>query len=123
MLALNVGGNDAHLGELTDRLRYQLRSNATRKGGGTRSVCSTKPLKGYQLRLHRAGEKLFIDYAGPTIGLTDGTHTHNLVAVLDVFWLHLRLRQATRDDSRLDRIAGARRPSCARVHPRAFLQG
>ncbi len=32
--------------ELTDRLRYQLRSNATWEGIGTRS---TKPLKSYQL--------------------------------------------------------------------------
>jgi transposase len=32
--------------------------------------------------VHRAGEKLFIDYAGPTIKLTDGTKAHIYVAAL-----------------------------------------
>lgn len=31
-------------------------------------------------RVHRAGEKLFIDYAGPTIALTDGGRAHIFVA-------------------------------------------
>jgi transposase len=33
-------------------------------------------------QVHRAGEKLFIDYAGPTIGLTDGGRAHIFVAAL-----------------------------------------
>jgi transposase len=33
-------------------------------------------------QIHRAGEKLFIDYAGPTIGLTDGSRAHIFVAAL-----------------------------------------
>jgi len=32
--------------------------------------------------VHRAGEKLFIDFAGPTIKLTDGTKAHIYVAAL-----------------------------------------
>ena len=31
---------------------------------------------------HRAGEKLFIDYAGPMVGLTDGTRAHACVAAM-----------------------------------------
>jgi transposase len=34
------------------------------------------------MRQDRAGEKLFIDYAGPTIALTDGTRAHIFVAAL-----------------------------------------
>lgn len=34
-------------------------------------------------QVHRAGEKLFIDYAGPIIGLTDGSRAHISVAALD----------------------------------------
>jgi transposase len=33
-------------------------------------------------QIHRAGEKLFIDYAGPTIELTDGSRAHIFVATL-----------------------------------------
>ena len=33
-------------------------------------------------QIHRAGEKLFIDYTGPTIGLTDGSRAHIFVAAL-----------------------------------------
>ena len=39
-------------------------------------------LKRSMRQVHRAGEKLFIDYAGPTIGLTDGTRAHVFVAAL-----------------------------------------
>ena len=31
-------------------------------------------------QIHRAGEKLFIDYVGPTIALTDGSRAHIFVA-------------------------------------------
>ncbi len=39
-------------------------------------------LKRSMRQVHRAGEKLFIDYAGPTIGLTNGTRAHVFVAAL-----------------------------------------
>lgn len=41
-----------------------------------------KQLKGSMRQIHRAGEKLFIDYAGPTIALTDGRRAHIFVAAL-----------------------------------------
>ncbi len=39
-----------------------------------------KQLKRSMRQAHRAGEKLFIDYAGPTIALTDGGRAHIFVA-------------------------------------------
>lgn len=41
-----------------------------------------KRLKRSMRQVHRAGEKLFIDYAGPTIGLIDGGRAHIFVAAL-----------------------------------------
>jgi transposase len=41
-----------------------------------------KQLKRSMRQIHHAGEKLFIDYAGPTIALTDGTRAHIFVAAL-----------------------------------------
>jgi transposase len=41
-----------------------------------------KQLKRSMRQVHRAGEKLFVDYAGPTIGLTDGSRAHIFVAAL-----------------------------------------
>jgi transposase len=41
-----------------------------------------RKLKRSMRQVHRAGEKLFIDFAGPTIGLTDGTRAHIFVAAL-----------------------------------------
>lgn len=41
-----------------------------------------KQLKRSMRQVHRAGEKLFIDFAGPTIGLTDGSRAHIFVAAL-----------------------------------------
>jgi transposase len=41
-----------------------------------------KQLKRSMRQVHRAGEKLFIDYAGPTIGLTDDSRAHIFVAAL-----------------------------------------
>ncbi|CAM5306023.1 Transposase OS=Eoetvoesiella caeni OX=645616 GN=DFR37_11447 PE=4 SV=1 [Eoetvoesiella caeni] len=41
-----------------------------------------KQLKRSMRQIHRAGEKLFIDYAGPTIALTDGSRAHIFVAAL-----------------------------------------
>lgn len=41
-----------------------------------------KKLKRSMRQIHRAGEKLFIDYAGPTIGMTDGQRAHIFVAAM-----------------------------------------
>ena len=41
-----------------------------------------KTLKRSMRQVHRAGEKLFIDYAGPTVALTDGSRAHIFVAAL-----------------------------------------
>jgi transposase len=39
-------------------------------------------LKRSMRQIHRGGEKLFIDYAGPTIALTDGSRAHIFVAAM-----------------------------------------
>lgn len=41
-----------------------------------------KTLKRSMRQIHRAGEKLFIDYAGPTVELSDGGRAHIFVAAL-----------------------------------------
>ncbi len=41
-----------------------------------------KQIKRSMRQIHRAGEKMFIDYAGPTIELTDGSRAHIFVAAL-----------------------------------------
>lgn len=41
-----------------------------------------RTLKRSMRQIHRAGEKLFIDFAGPTITLTDGSRAHVFVAAL-----------------------------------------
>jgi transposase len=41
-----------------------------------------RQLKRSMRQVHRAGEKLFIDFAGPTIALTDGNRAHIFVAAL-----------------------------------------
>jgi len=41
-----------------------------------------KSLKRSMRQVHRAGEKLFIDYAGPTLELIDGSRAHIFVAAL-----------------------------------------
>ncbi len=41
-----------------------------------------KQLKRSMRQVHRAGEKLFIDYAGPTIALSDASRAHIFVAAL-----------------------------------------
>ncbi len=41
-----------------------------------------KTLKRSMRQIHRAGEKLFIDYAGPTVALCDGSRAHIFVAAL-----------------------------------------
>ncbi len=42
----------------------------------------TKQLKRSMRQIHRAGEKLFIDFAGPTLALTDGRRAHVFVAAM-----------------------------------------
>ncbi len=39
-------------------------------------------LKRSMRQIHRAGEKLFVDYAGPTVELVDGSRAHIFVAAL-----------------------------------------
>lgn len=39
-------------------------------------------LKRSMRQIHRAGEKLFVDYAGPTVELADGSRAHIFVAAL-----------------------------------------
>ena len=56
-----------------------------------------KQLKRSMRQVHRAGEKLFIDYAGPTIGLTDGTRAHIFVAALAGVMAPLTLERLGRD--------------------------
>jgi len=41
-----------------------------------------KQLKRSMRQVHRAGEKLFIDFAGPTIALTDGSRAHIFVSTM-----------------------------------------
>jgi transposase len=41
-----------------------------------------RTLKRSMRQIHRAGEKLFIDYAGPTVELSDGSRAHIFVAAL-----------------------------------------
>lgn len=41
-----------------------------------------KRLKRSMRQVHRAGEKLFVDFAGPTLALTDGSRAHVFVAAL-----------------------------------------
>ena len=41
-----------------------------------------KSLKRSMRQIHRAGEKLFIDYAGPTVALSDGNRAHIFVGAL-----------------------------------------
>ena len=42
----------------------------------------TRQLKRSMRQIHRAGEKLFIDFAGPTVALSDGSRAHIFVAAL-----------------------------------------
>ena len=41
-----------------------------------------KTLKRSMRQIHRAGERMFIDYAGPTVGLTGGSRAHIFVSAL-----------------------------------------
>ena len=37
-------------------------------------------------QIQRAGEKLFVDFAGPTLGLSDGSRAHIFVAALGAYF-------------------------------------
>jgi transposase len=69
-------------------LREEYRAdNADRQTYGYSQFCDNyrrfaKQLKRSMRQIHRAGEKLFIDYAGPTIALTDGSRAHIFVAAM-----------------------------------------
>ena len=44
--------------------------------------CFAKRLKRSMRQVHRGGEKLFIDFAGPTVPLTDGARVHIFVSAM-----------------------------------------
>ena len=59
-----------------------------------------KTLKRSMRQIHRAGEKLFIDYAGPTVALSDGRRAHIFVAALGASgytFAHATARETTAD--------------------------
>ena len=60
-----------------------------------------KTLKRSMRQIHRAGEKMFIDYAGPTVGLTDDSRAHIFVCALGASGYTQRLRHSARDHRRL----------------------
>lgn len=67
---------EEHRADYADRQTYgytQFSENCSR---------FAKQLKRSMRQAQRAGKKLFIDYAGPTIGLTDGSRAHIFVAAL-----------------------------------------
>ena len=63
-----------------------------------------KTLKRSMRQHHRAGEKLFVDFAGPTLGLSDGSRAHVFVATLGASSYTYAL--ATRAEKTTDWIAG-----------------
>ena len=59
-----------------------------------------KTLKRSMSQVHRAGEKMFIDYAGPTVGLTDASRAHIFVCALGASgytFAHATARETTAD--------------------------
>nr|WP_269812391.1 IS21 family transposase [Pseudomonas monteilii] len=65
-----------------------------------------KTLKRSMRQVHRAGEKLFVDFAGPTLTLADGSRAHLFVAALGVS--HYTYAQALAGQKTLDWITGMR---------------
>jgi transposase len=45
-------------------------------------LTAAKTLKRSMRQIHRAGEKLFVDFAGPTLALSDGSRAHIFVAAM-----------------------------------------
>ncbi len=64
----------------------------------------TKTLKRSMRQVHRAGEKLFVDYAGPTLALTDGSRANIFVSSMGAS--HYTYAQATAGQKTADWIAG-----------------
>lgn len=63
-----------------------------------------KTLKRSMRQVHRAGEKLFVDFAGPTLALTDGTRAHLFVSAMGAS--HYTYAQALPGQKTADWIAG-----------------
>ncbi len=61
-------------------------------------------LKHSMRQVHRAGEKLFIDFAGPTLALTGGGRAHIFVSSFGGIWIYLCLRHPQGNHGRLDRV-------------------
>jgi len=61
-----------------------------------------KKLKRSMRQIHRAGEKLFIDFAGPTMGLTDGSRAHIFVAAMGASSYTFACATPRENDGRLD---------------------
>ena len=60
-------------------------------------------------QIHRAGEKLFIDFAGPPIGLTDGSRAHIFDSAMGVM---SPAAERIVDDVRCHRWRGVRHMVC-----------
>jgi len=63
-----------------------------------------KTLKRSMRQVHRAGEKLFVDFAGPTLALTDGSRAHLFVSAMGAS--HYTYAQALPGQKTADWIAG-----------------
>jgi transposase len=63
-----------------------------------------KTLKRSMRQIHKAGEKLFVDFAGPTLGLSDGSRVHLFVAAMGVSGYTYAL--ATEAERTIDWIEG-----------------
>jgi len=66
-----------------------------------------KRLKRSMRQVHRGGEKLFIDFAGPTVPLSDGARVHIFVSAMGASSYTFARGDAEGDDGRLDRVDGA----------------
>src|SRR5690606_39353291 len=64
----------------------------------------TKTLKRSMRHVHRAGEKLFVDYAGPTLALDDGSRANIFVSAMGAS--HYTYAQATAGQKTADWITG-----------------
>ena len=64
----------------------------------------TKTLKRSMRQVHRAGEKLFVDYAGPTLALDDGSRANIFVSAMGAS--HYTYAQATAGQKTADWITG-----------------
>lgn len=63
-----------------------------------------KTLKRSMRQVHRAGEKLFVDFAGPTLALEDGSRANLFVSALGAS--HYTYAQATAGQKTVDWVAG-----------------